>query len=177
MGRYRYDATVTNLFQVQIADRGGADDNGGALAFLTGTRPGPWMDLGPALILDSRVGTGGASGLWQREFRGGTTAGLPVATGLVRDGTPGGDVLEGGTGADILNGGFGSDRLNGGTGAAVTPGDFRVNCSETLGAGVSGVAEAFVIHRPTGQILRALIDGADQTAIWLRIGTVAYDIG
>ncbi len=342
VGRYRYDATATNLFQVQITDRGGgnfdltlryeridwdfgsADDDGGAVAFLSGARLGPRVNLGPALTLDTITGNGGAAGLWQWEFRGGTTAGFRPATGLIRDGTPGADVLTGGAGNDLLrggpgsdvlrgedgddwleggdgtdtlnggagndtlrggttdqdlrdvayggdgndnidggygndllyggngddiltggfgadelfgqegndtlsgeafsdvlfggagndflNGGFGSDRLNGGTGAdrfyhlgiadhgsdwiqdyraaegdilvwgggtgaPATAADFQVNYTETANAGVIGIAEAFVIYRPTGQILWALVDGADQSEIWLRIGTGVHDIG
>ncbi len=339
VGAYRYDATASNLFQVQIFDRGGgdfdltlrysridwdigsADDDGGAMAFLSGARIGQPVVLGTALTLDAVAGNAGLPGLWHWEFRGGATAGLRPATGLIRDGTAGPDTLDGGAGDDLLrglsgndvlrgadgadwldggdgsdtvnggagndtlrgglseadlrdvifggdgaddidaghgndqvyggagndtiaggfgadeligqegndlitggafsdaifggdgddflNGGFGGDRLNGGAGAdrffhlgifdhgsdwvqdyRSTDGDllvwggpvtarateFQVNFTETANAGVSGVAEAFVIHRPTGQILWALVDGEAETAIRLRIGAVTYDL-
>ena len=36
--------------------------------------------------------------------------------------------------------------------------------------------EAFVIHRPTGQILWALVDGAGQESIELQIGGATVDL-
>ncbi len=54
--------------------------------------------------------------------------------------------------------------------------DFQVNIIETPDAGTAGVAEAFVIYRPTGQILWALVDGAAQSQITLLMGGVEYDL-
>ena len=54
--------------------------------------------------------------------------------------------------------------------------DFQVNFTETAEAGTAGVEEAFVIYRPTGQIVWALVDGADQDEITLRIDGVDYDL-
>ena len=110
----------------------------------------------------------------------------------------GDDFINGGFGYDRLNGGEGADRfyhlgirdhgsdwiqdysapagdalVYGGTADAS---DFQVNYSETANAGMAGVEEAFVIYRPTGQILWALVDGADQSAITLMIGGVSYDL-
>ena len=54
--------------------------------------------------------------------------------------------------------------------------DFQVNFTETENAGVAGVEEAFVIYRPTDQIIWALVDGAAQDEIVLRIDGVDYDL-
>lgn len=53
---------------------------------------------------------------------------------------------------------------------------FQVNVANTAGAGAEGTDEAFVIFRPTGQILWALVDGAGQDEINLRVGGVEYDL-
>jgi len=53
---------------------------------------------------------------------------------------------------------------------------FQVNFSETANAGQAGIEEAFVIYRPTGQILWALVDGAAQSEINLLSGGVIYDL-
>ncbi len=95
-----------------------------------------------------------------------------------------GDYIHGG-GRAFINGGFGSDRLEGGQfyyhagvaghgndwikgfsgwtdylifGGQATASDFQVNYANTAQAGTP-VDEAFVIYRPTGQILWALVDG------------------
>ncbi|MHC9235025.1 calcium-binding protein [Pseudooceanicola sp. 502str34] len=105
------------------------------------------------------------------------------------------DAIFGGAGNDFINGGFGHDRLNGGTGAdqfyhlgveghgsdwiqdynsqegdvlqaRMVIDDFlQVNYGTTPGAGDASIAEAFVVFRPTGQILWALVDGAAQSEI------------
>ncbi|MEM8692395.1 MAG: hypothetical protein AAGG57_12650, partial [Pseudomonadota bacterium] len=54
--------------------------------------------------------------------------------------------------------------------------DFRVNFANTANAGEPDIDEAFVVYRPTGQILWALIDGAAQDEITLRIGTSEFDL-
>jgi Ca2+-binding RTX toxin-like protein len=110
-----------------------------------------------------------------------------------------GDYLNGGFGYDRLNGGAGADTFfhlgvfdHGSdwvqdyaaaeddvlaTGiAGATASQFQVNFATTAGAGAAGVAEAFVIYRPTGQILWALVDGAGQGQINLQIGGQVFDL-
>ncbi|MFZ1468667.1 MAG: M10 family metallopeptidase C-terminal domain-containing protein [Paracoccaceae bacterium] len=114
-------------------------------------------------------------------------------------GNAGNDVLNGGFGYDRLNGGAGADSFfhagvfdhasdwvqdyNAAEGDVLTCGlagatraQFQVNFNTTPGAGAAGVGEAFVIYRPTGQILWALVDGADDAVINLQIGGQVYDL-
>ncbi len=108
-------------------------------------------------------------------------------------GGPGDDFINGGWGYDRLNGGTGADKffhigifdhgsdwiedysseendvLFFGIGTA-THNDFRVSFAETPNAGQAGVDEAFVVYKPTGQIMWALVDGGAQDAIYLQIG-------
>jgi len=114
-------------------------------------------------------------------------------------GGDGDDYINGGFGFDRVNGGEGADRffhlgvadhgadwiqdydaaegdvLQFGNAAALA-GNFQINFTETENAGSSGVAEAFVIYRPTGQILWALIDAAGQDEIYLQIGGQVFDL-
>lgn len=116
------------------------------------------------------------------------------------------DLIFGGDGNDFLNGGYGHDRLNGGAGADrffhlgvaghgtdwvqdfdafqgdvlvfggdASADDFHVNLAEMTGAG-TGAAEAFVTYLPSGQILWALVDGAEQDQINIEISGVTYDL-
>ena len=116
---------------------------------------------------------------------------------LIFGGT-GSDFINGGFGYDRVNGGadadrffhigifdHGSDWIQDYTaaqgdvlqfGQAGDVSQFQVNFTETAGAGVAGTEEAFVIYRPTGQILWALVDGAAQSEITLRIAGVDYDL-
>ncbi|MEM9269354.1 MAG: calcium-binding protein, partial [Pseudomonadota bacterium] len=123
------------------------------------------------------------------------------ATADVLFGNTGADFLNGGFGSDRLNGGTGADRfyhlgelghgsdwiqdynslegdllLVGLTGAVEE--DFQVNFANTAGAGSDTVDEAFVIYRPTGQILFALVDGEAQAEINLRVAgtTTTWDL-
>lgn len=114
-------------------------------------------------------------------------------------GNAGNDFINGGFGYDRINGGDGSDRffhqgvighasdwiqdysaaqgdrlMAGIAGAKST--DFQVNIASTVGAGAAGVAEAFIIYRPTGQIFWALVDGAAQESIDLQIGGQVFDL-
>jgi Ca2+-binding RTX toxin-like protein len=114
-------------------------------------------------------------------------------------GGEGNDFLNGGFGYDRLNGGAGADRffhlgifdhgsdwvqdyssaegdvLVWGQGlTSVT--NFQVNFADTAGAGQAGVSEAFVIWKPTGQIIWALVDGAAQTDINLMMAGQVYDL-
>ena len=114
-------------------------------------------------------------------------------------GNDGFDFINGGFGSDRVNGGAGADRFfhvgvaghgsdwiqdysgagPGGEGdrlvwggAAAGIGNFQVNLATTAGAG-GAAQEAFVIYRPTGQILWALVDGA-QEDIRLQIGSDVF---
>jgi Ca2+-binding RTX toxin-like protein len=119
-------------------------------------------------------------------------------------GNDGDDWINGGFGNDRLNGGAGADRfyhlgipdhgsdwiqdysgvegdrlLFGQPGAQAS--QFQVNYAHTSDAsgtpaGQVEVAEAFVIYKPTGQIIWALVDGAGQDAIWLQLGGQLYDL-
>ena len=114
-------------------------------------------------------------------------------------GNDGFDFINGGFGSDRVNGGADADQffhvgvaghgsdwvqdydaaegdvlVFGGPNAARE--DFQVNVTTTTGAGASDVEEAFVIYRPTGQILWALVDGDGQREINLQIGSDVYDI-
>jgi len=110
----------------------------------------------------------------------------------------GNDFINGGFGHDRVNGGAHADRFYhlgveghgsdwiqdfsdaegdvlvfGGTGSLS---DFQVNFSETEAAGQTGVEEAFVIYKPTQQILWALVDGAAQDHIDIVIGGQEFDL-
>ncbi len=121
------------------------------------------------------------------------------ALGDVLFGGDGDDFLNGGFGYDRLNGGAGADAffhlgiadhgsdwiqdytgtdgdtLVFGRGTA-TADQFQINTAATSGAGDAAVDEAFVVYRPTGQIIWALIDGAGQDEINLRIGADTFDL-
>ncbi|MGR3458094.1 MAG: hypothetical protein ACU0FO_09340 [Pseudooceanicola nanhaiensis] len=107
-------------------------------------------------------------------------------------GGDGADFINGGFGHDRVNGGAGADRFyhlgvegHGSDwiqdfshdegdlllyGGSATRNAFQVNFTETANAGEAGVQEAFVIYRPTGQILWALVDGAAQENLALQLG-------
>lgn len=113
-------------------------------------------------------------------------------------GGSGDDFINGGFGFDRLNGGTGTDRFfhTGDTGhgsdwvqdysaaegdvllfgGAATIDQFQINFAETANTGTAGVAEAFVIHQPTGHILWALVDGQAQDEITLRLGGQDFDL-
>jgi len=119
--------------------------------------------------------------------------------GDVLFGGDGDDFLNGGFGFDRLNGGAGADTFfhlgvadhgsdwiqdyNAAEGdvlqfgnAGATRAQFQINIANTPNAGAADVAEAFVIYRPTGQIIWALVDGAGQDSINLRIGGEVFDL-
>ncbi|MCV2890852.1 FG-GAP-like repeat-containing protein [Ruegeria aquimaris] len=119
-------------------------------------------------------------------------------------GGAGNDFVNGGFGHDRINGGTGADRFfhvgveghgsdwvqdyNSAEGdvllfgnALARASDFQVNFAHTQNAegeraGDDAVQEAFVIYRPTGQIMWALVDGAGQDSITLQIGSDAVGI-
>lgn len=113
-------------------------------------------------------------------------------------GGDGSDFINGGFGYDRVNGGAGADRFfhvgvagHGSDwiqdygaaqgdvlqfGGTASRDQFQVNFTETATAGEAGIEEAFVIYRPTGQILWALVDGAGQAEINLLLAGVTYDL-
>lgn len=108
------------------------------------------------------------------------------------------DFVNGGFGSDRVNGGAGSDRLfhigdagHGSDwiqdfssadddvlvyGADASARQFQVNIASNEGAGDTDVDEAFVIDRPTGRILWALVDGAGEERLMLQIGGESTDL-
>ncbi|NDW45565.1 calcium-binding protein [Ruegeria sp. PrR005] len=119
-------------------------------------------------------------------------------------GGAGNDFVNGGFGSDRVNGGSGADKFfhvgveghgsdwvqdyNAAEGdvllfgnSSATRDRFQVNFAHTENAagersGDDAVQEAFVIYRPTGQILWALIDGEGQSSINLQIGSDVFDL-
>ncbi|MEQ9692874.1 nidogen-like domain-containing protein [Shimia sp. SDUM112013] len=114
-------------------------------------------------------------------------------------GGDGSDFLNGGFGHDRINGGTGEDRFfhiglwdhgadwvqdyRAQEGDRLVFGDstargeqFQVNYAYTSGAGEASVSEVFVIFRPTGQIIWALVDGAGQNSINLQIGSEIIEL-
>ena len=114
-------------------------------------------------------------------------------------GGAGSDFVNGGFGHDRVNGGGDADKFfhlgvaNHGSdwiqdydaaegdvlvfgNSSATIDQFQINFAETENAGEAGVEEAFVIYRPTGQIMWALVDGAAQDEIILRINGTDYDL-
>ncbi|SPF79683.1 calcium-binding protein [Pseudoprimorskyibacter insulae] len=115
-------------------------------------------------------------------------------------GGAGNDFINGGFGYDRVNGGDGADRFYhlgveghgsdwlqdysaadgdvlvfGQSGA--TKANFQVNLANTTGAGQADLQEAFVIYKPTGQIIWALVDGAAETSLMVQVtGAEAFDL-
>ncbi|WP_406645897.1 choice-of-anchor Q domain-containing protein [Aliisedimentitalea scapharcae] len=119
-------------------------------------------------------------------------------------GGAGNDFVNGGFGSDRINGGSGADKFfHAGVeghgsdwlqdylstegdvlfwgGVPATAGDFQVNLAHTANdagerSGDDTVQEAFVIYKPTEQIIWALVDGGGQSAINIQIGTDTFDL-
>ncbi|MFC3615121.1 calcium-binding protein [Lutimaribacter marinistellae] len=118
-------------------------------------------------------------------------------------GGDGNDFVNGGFGYDRINGGDGADRFfhlgvfdhgsdwvqdytaaDGDVlvfGQAATVDQFQINLAHTATpdgerSGDDDVQEAFVIYRPTGQIMWALVDGEGQDEINLQIGAETFDL-
>ncbi|CUK08340.1 Cyclolysin [Shimia thalassica] len=119
-------------------------------------------------------------------------------------GGDGDDFVNGGFGHDLVNGGAGADRFfhigifnhgsdwiqdyNAAEGdvlqfgiATATRSQFQINTAHTATAagersGDDNVEEAFVIYRPTGQIMWALVDGASQSSVNLQVGSNMFDL-
>lgn len=136
VGSYRYGADATNLFQMQLVDRGGGDfdivlryervdwttgsasDDGGAVAYIGAPQlPQPIMIGSDMAQIDDLNGNTGEAGYWVFEVRGGGIGGSQPVSGLALTGTAGDDVLEGSELADILRGLKGNDILRGYGGA------------------------------------------------------------
>jgi Ca2+-binding RTX toxin-like protein len=109
------------------------------------------------------------------------------------------DFINGGFGFDRVNGGAGADQFfhigdkghgsdwiqdysasegdvmvfGGGT---ATVDDFLVQRAETKAAGVEGVEEAFITHKPSGVLLWALVDGGAQTSLLVKSGGQTFDL-
>ncbi|WP_371157985.1 calcium-binding protein [Jannaschia sp. 2305UL9-9] len=108
------------------------------------------------------------------------------------------DFVNGGFGSDRVNGGAGADSFfhlgiadhgsdwiqdysaaDGDVlvfGGAATADQFQINAANTASAGDAGTDEAFIIYRPTGQIIWALVDGMAEAEITLRVGGVETDL-
>ncbi|MEY8841470.1 calcium-binding protein, partial [Cribrihabitans sp. XS_ASV171] len=119
-------------------------------------------------------------------------------------GGDGNDFVNGGFGYDRINGGDGADRFfhlgvydhgsdwvqdyDAAEGdvlvfgnAAATRDQFQINYAHTATAdgersGEDDVQEAFIVYRPTGQVMWALVDGEGQDEINLRIGNDVFDL-
>ncbi|MEX5728453.1 hypothetical protein Ga0609869_001806 [Rhodovulum iodosum] len=141
-----------------------------------------------------------AGGFGADDLRG--QAGNDVITGSALSdlvfGGDGDDFVNGGFGYDRINGGAGADRFyhlgvpdHGSDwiqeytssegdvlvfGGSASASDFQVNLVETEDAGTAGVEEAFVIYRPAGQILWALVDGGAQSSINIELGGEVFDL-
>jgi len=120
------------------------------------------------------------------------------AFGDVIFGGDGNDFINGGFGSDRVNGGLGADQFfhlgiadHGSDwiqdfsgrqgdflsfGGAASVGQFQINYANTRSAGAANVDEAFIIYRPTGQIIWALVDGEAAGDITLRIGGDDFDL-
>ena len=119
-------------------------------------------------------------------------------------GGAGDDFVNGGFGHDRINGGSGADKFyhlgifdhgsdwvqdySAAEGdvllfgnASASGDDFQVNLAHTANAagersGDDAVQEAFVIYKPTGQIIWALVDGGGQDEINLKVGGDIFDL-
>ncbi|WP_371158185.1 calcium-binding protein [Jannaschia sp. 2305UL9-9] len=121
-----------------------------------------------------------------------------ASLGDLISGGPGDDFINGGFGFDRMNGGTGADRFyhlgvpdHGSDwiqdysaaqgdvlayGGTATAAQFQINWADTPRAGIDGFSEAFVIYRPTGQIVWALVDGATQGQILITSGGDVFDL-
>ncbi|MFC3612450.1 calcium-binding protein [Lutimaribacter marinistellae] len=145
---------------------------------------------------DSLEGGLGADTLTGQDGNDSLTGG---ALGDLLFGGNGDDFLNGGSGYDRLNGGEGADSFYHATvpvhgtdwvqdydaaqgdvlisaRADAVPDWFQVNFARTPGAGEDDTDEAFVIFRPTGQILWAVVDGGAQDSINLALDSGTFDL-
>jgi serralysin len=113
-------------------------------------------------------------------------------------GRDGNDRLDGGAGIDRLIGGRGADTFvlrhlseagdvildydpAAGDALAITVAglqraDLAVRVQTLAGQGAAGTPEALILHRPSGQVLFTLVDAGRLDDIFLRIGSVSYDL-
>ncbi|SPF81799.1 calcium-binding protein [Pseudoprimorskyibacter insulae] len=134
VGVYRRNADVTNLFQLQIVDRGGgnvdllfryeaigwtqgtAEDDPGARAGVFTANSALAIGGGDLMRLPTDPGNSGIAGLWGIALRGGQASLLPPDDSTTK-GTAAADLLVGGYGDDLLDGLAGNDTLQGGDGS------------------------------------------------------------
>ena len=62
------------------------------------------------------------------------------------------------------------------TGAGATRDQFGVEFGSIDGQGSAGVAEAFIVHIPSGRTIWAITDGAAMSDIFLKLGATSYDL-
>ncbi len=113
-------------------------------------------------------------------------------------GNGGDDFINGGFGYDRVNGGAGADQFyhlgiadHGSDwiqdyssaegdvlyyGGQATAQQFLVQRTNTPNAGAGNVEEVFITHRPSGNLLWALIDGDGEAELNIRIGTDVFDL-
>ena len=114
-------------------------------------------------------------------------------------GGAGNDSLDGGLSHDVLAGGQGADSFGHSgfaidgtdwvadysasekdvllfTGAGATRDQFGVEFGSIDGQGSAGVAEAFIVHIPSGRTIWAITDGAAMSDIFLKLGATSYDL-
>ena len=113
-------------------------------------------------------------------------------------GRDGNDRLDGGAGIDRLSGGRGADTFvlrhlseagdvildydpAEGDALAITVAglqraDLAVRVQTVAGQGAASTPEALILHRPSGQVLFTLVDAGRLDDIFLRIGSVSYDL-
>ncbi|WP_430463299.1 nidogen-like domain-containing protein [Tabrizicola sp.] len=113
-------------------------------------------------------------------------------------GRDGADTLDGGAGQDWLTGGAGADsfvlRSRADAGdlvmdynpdegdalvialAGLSRAVLAVRVQTVAGAGAATTPEALIVHRPSGQVLFTLVDAGRLEDIFLRIGSVSYDL-
>lgn len=152
----------------------------------------PAQNLGRDAIGDLYIGVEGLLGSRFNDSLSGNGAANWLAGGAGRDvlmGRGGIDLLAGGRGADTFviqtlagAGDFildytpaDGDRLEIDV-AGLLRSDLDVRFHSLAGQGQSAIAEALILHRPSGQTLFTLVDGAALTDIFLRIGNTSYDL-
>jgi Ca2+-binding RTX toxin-like protein len=114
-------------------------------------------------------------------------------------GGAGNDSLTGGLEADFLTGGLGTDQfIHSGfavdgtdwitdytaaekdvlvfTGSGAARAQFRVDFALVEGQGAASVAEASVVHIPSGRAIWTITDGAAMTEILLKLGSTSFDL-
>ncbi len=132
------------------------------------------------------------------EGQGGDDVLTGSAFGDVLFGNDGDDFINGGFGYDRVNGGAGADQFfhlgiadHGSDwiqdyssaegdvlyyGGQASAQQFLVQRTNTPNAGAADIEEVFITHRPSGNLLWALIDGDAEAELNIRIGTEVFDL-